>query len=86
MGAFGFLYAAQGQHAGQPDPGYPRGIGMKKSFLLLSIINGAGFFMTFFVPETKGRSLEDLSGENEDAEKETVANQSHRDLSTVDPV
>ncbi|CAK9220373.1 unnamed protein product [Sphagnum troendelagicum] len=86
VGAFGFLYAAQGQHTGQPDPGYPRGIGVKNSFLLLSIINGAGFFMTFFVPETKGRSLEDLSGENEDAEKETVGSQSHRDLSTVNPV
>jgi PHS family inorganic phosphate transporter-like MFS transporter len=86
VGAFGFLYAAQGQHTGQQDPGYPRGIGVKNSFLLLSIINGVGFFMTFFVPETKGRSLEDLSGENEDAEKETVGSQSHRELSTVNPV
>ena len=65
VGAFGFLYAAQSQVEGQQDNGYPTGIGLKNSFLLLSIINAVGFFCTFLVPETKGRSLEDLSGEND---------------------
>nr|XP_024368580.1 probable inorganic phosphate transporter 1-3 isoform X1 [Physcomitrium patens]XP_024368581.1 probable inorganic phosphate transporter 1-3 isoform X1 [Physcomitrium patens]PNR60721.1 hypothetical protein PHYPA_003514 [Physcomitrium patens] len=64
VGAFGFLYAAQNQTEGKQDKGYPTGIGLKNSFLLLSVINAAGLFMTFFVPETKGRSLEELSGEN----------------------
>ncbi|KAH8941070.1 hypothetical protein BDL97_14G018800 [Sphagnum fallax] len=69
VGAFGFLYAAQGQHPGEPDPGYPTGIGVKNSFIGLAVINGIGFLMTFLVPETKGRSLEDLSGENEAAKE-----------------
>jgi PHS family inorganic phosphate transporter-like MFS transporter len=69
VGAFGFLYAAQGQHPGEPDPGYPTGIGVKNSFIALAVINGVGFLMTFLVPETKGRSLEDLSGENEAAKE-----------------
>lgn len=64
VGAFGFSYASQSQHEGEQDKGYPTGIGLKNSFLLLSIINAAGFFMTFFVPETNGVSLEDLSGES----------------------
>jgi len=69
VGAFGFLYAAQSQHEGQQDKGYPTGIGVKNSFLLLSIINAIGFFMTFLVPETNGRSLEDLSGENDEVDE-----------------
>lgn len=64
VGAFGFLYAAQSAKEGEQDKGYPTGIGVKNSFLLLTVINAAGFFCTFFVPETKGRSLEELSGEN----------------------
>jgi PHS family inorganic phosphate transporter-like MFS transporter len=67
LGAFGFLYAAQGQHEGEPEPGYSQGIGLKNTFLVLSLINVLGFFMTFLVPETKGRSLEELSGENNNA-------------------
>ena len=69
VGAFGFLYAAQSQHEGQQDKGYPTGIGVKNSFLLLSIINAIGFFMTFLVPETNGKSLEDLSGENDEVDE-----------------
>lgn len=67
LGAFGFLYAAQGQHEGEPEPGYSQGIGLKNTFLVLSLISVLGFFMTFLVPETKGRSLEELSGENNNA-------------------
>jgi PHS family inorganic phosphate transporter-like MFS transporter len=65
VGAFGFQYAAESQHQGQQDKGYPTGIGLKRTFLALSIISLAGFVMTFFVPETNQRSLEDLSGEND---------------------
>ncbi|KAL3698005.1 hypothetical protein R1sor_012081 [Riccia sorocarpa] len=61
VGAFGFLYASQSAHEGKQDHGYPTGIGIKRSLLLLAITNCVGFFFTFLVPETKGKSLEDLS-------------------------
>lgn len=67
VGAFGFLYAAQDKH--KPDKGYPHGIGMKNALIMLGCINAAGFFFTFLVPETKGKSLEELSGENEELEE-----------------
>ncbi|CAM6125846.1 unnamed protein product [Calypogeia fissa] len=69
IGTFGFLYASQDDtHGSHPDPKYKKGIGYEYSFLLLAICSTMGFFCTlFFVPETKGRSLEDLSGEDEDA-------------------
>jgi PHS family inorganic phosphate transporter-like MFS transporter len=79
VGAFGFLYAAQNQVEGKQDPGYPTGIGLKNSFLLLSIINAAGFFCTFLVPETKGRSLEDLSGENDAEQQRAPYNSAYMD-------
>ncbi|KAG6556765.1 hypothetical protein Mapa_001709 [Marchantia paleacea] len=63
VGAFGFLYASQSQSA--PDAGYPKGIGIKNSLLVLAITNCLGFLFTFLIPETKGKSLEDLSGEND---------------------
>jgi PHS family inorganic phosphate transporter-like MFS transporter len=65
VGAFGFLYAAQGRHAGEPDPGYNTGIGVKDALLVLACVNAAGFFFTFLLPETACRSLEELSGEFE---------------------
>ncbi|KAG0585124.1 hypothetical protein KC19_3G260500 [Ceratodon purpureus] len=79
VGAFGFLYAAQGKGPGARDKGYPNGIGIKNAFLLLSIINLSGFFCTFMLPETKGRSLEDLSGEKDDDQRD-----SHYALSNLD--
>lgn len=65
IGAFGFLYAAQSPQEGSQDPGYPTGIGVRASLIILGVVNGLGFLFTFLVPETKGISLEDLSGENE---------------------
>jgi PHS family inorganic phosphate transporter-like MFS transporter len=70
VGAFGFLYAAQGKHQHTKEKGYPNGIGIKNAFLLLSLINLAGFFCTFLLPETKGKSLEDLSGENDEDQRD----------------
>ncbi|KAJ4843460.1 Inorganic phosphate transporter 1-4 [Turnera subulata] len=65
VGAFGFLYAAQNQDKAKADPGYPAGIGMRNSLIVLGVINLFGFLLTFLVPEPKGKSLEEISGENE---------------------
>ncbi|GLJ42655.1 hypothetical protein SUGI_0884180 [Cryptomeria japonica] len=66
IGAFGFLYAAQSTHQSEVDAGYKKGIGIKNSLIVLGVINALGFLFTFLVPETKGKSLEELSGENEE--------------------
>ncbi|CAA7045461.1 unnamed protein product [Microthlaspi erraticum] len=68
VGAFGFLYAAQPQDKTKTDAGYPPGIGVKNSLIMLGVINFIGMLFTFLVPEPKGKSLEELSGETE-AEK-----------------
>ncbi|KAH7434204.1 hypothetical protein KP509_06G005700 [Ceratopteris richardii] len=68
VGAFGFLYAAQNRHEGKQDPGYPTGLGIRTSLILLGVINALGFLFTFLIPETKGRSLEEITGEAEDDE------------------
>ncbi|KAF6154802.1 hypothetical protein GIB67_032414 [Kingdonia uniflora] len=74
VGAFGFLYLAQPKDKTKTDAGYPPGIGVKNSLIALGVINFLGVIFTFLVPESKGRSLEDMSGENEDEnEKETTA-------------
>ncbi|GJM93681.1 hypothetical protein PR202_ga10263 [Eleusine coracana subsp. coracana] len=40
---------------------------IKKALIILSITNMLGFFFTFLVPETMGRSLEEISGEDGNA-------------------
>ncbi|EFJ36034.1 hypothetical protein SELMODRAFT_78514 [Selaginella moellendorffii] len=64
VGAFGFLYAAQSPDREKTDAGYPTGVGIRTALLMLAVCNGLGFFFTLLVPETKGRSLEEISGEN----------------------
>ncbi|KAL3686966.1 hypothetical protein R1sor_013275 [Riccia sorocarpa] len=76
VGAFGFLYASQSKST--PDAGYPKGIGIKNSLLLLGITNCLGFFFTFFIPETKGKSLEDLSGENDQQAQDEMTRSNSR--------
>ncbi|KAL8486621.1 hypothetical protein ACS0TY_022881 [Phlomoides rotata] len=66
VGAFGFLYAAQPKEASKRDVGYPAGIGVKNSLIVLGCINFLGVLFTFLVPEANGKSLEEMSGENED--------------------
>ncbi|KAI3951394.1 hypothetical protein MKW92_022985 [Papaver armeniacum] len=73
IGAFGFLYAAQNQDPKKTDHGYPAGIGVKNSLIMLGVINFIGMLFTFLVPEPNGKSLEELSGENDgDVEEEKV--------------
>ncbi|CAL0308426.1 unnamed protein product [Lupinus luteus] len=66
VGAFGFLYASQSKDVTKRDAGYPAGIGMKYTLVVLAVTNCLGIFFTLLVPESKGKSLEELSGENED--------------------
>ncbi|KAE8714536.1 putative inorganic phosphate transporter 1-5 [Hibiscus syriacus] len=64
VGAFGFLYASQSQT--KPDAGYHHGIGVRNALMVLGAVNFLGFLFTFLVPESKGKSLEELTGENEE--------------------
>ncbi|KAG6774588.1 hypothetical protein POTOM_021949 [Populus tomentosa] len=65
VGAFGFLYLSQNQDKAKTDAGYPAGIGVKNSLLVLGVVNFFGILFTFLVPESNGKSLEEMSGENE---------------------
>lgn len=69
IGAFGFLYASQNQDKSKADAGFPAGIGMRNSLMVLGVINVIGLLFTFLVPESKGKSLEEMSRENEEEEE-----------------
>ncbi|KAL2530310.1 Inorganic phosphate transporter 1-4 [Forsythia ovata] len=66
VGAFGFLYAAQPTDPKKTDAGYPPGIGVRNSLIVLGCVNFLGILFTFLVPESNGKSLEEMSRENED--------------------
>ncbi|KAH6834655.1 phosphate transporter 1 [Perilla frutescens var. hirtella] len=65
VGAFGFLYAAQPKDPAKRDAGYPAGIGVRNSLIVLGCVNALGVIFTFLVPESNGISLEEMSRENE---------------------
>ncbi|KAK3414854.1 hypothetical protein EUGRSUZ_H00161, partial [Eucalyptus grandis] len=44
----------------------PSGIGTKNTLMILGGVNLLGVLFTLFVPESKGRSLEEISGEDEE--------------------
>jgi PHS family inorganic phosphate transporter-like MFS transporter len=72
VGAFGFQYAE-------------KGIGVRNTLIVLGVVNFLGIVFTVLVPESKGRSLEEMSGE---AEEETgsateLRQQPGHDLRTV---
>ncbi|XXG45479.1 hypothetical protein AAC387_Pa02g0552 [Persea americana] len=69
VGAFGFLYAAQSRDPKKTDHGYLPGIGVKNALILLGVTNALGLLFTFLVRESKGQSLEEMSGENEQGEE-----------------
>ncbi|KAF3456785.1 hypothetical protein FNV43_RR01439 [Rhamnella rubrinervis] len=73
VGAFGFLYASQSKDPTKVEAGYPTGIGMKNALIVLGVINFFGMLFTLLVPESKGKSLEELTGENEGEGNEPTA-------------
>ncbi|KAE9456304.1 hypothetical protein C3L33_11808, partial [Rhododendron williamsianum] len=77
VGAFGFLYASESDHAKLDDTGYSKGIGVKYSLIVLGFVSLFGMLFTFLVPEPKGKSLEELSGENEDNSVESTPDKQH---------
>ncbi|KAL5561887.1 hypothetical protein UlMin_031634 [Ulmus minor] len=69
VGAFGFLYLAQNQDKAKADAGFPAGIGVQNSLIVLGVINFLGMLFTLLVPESKGKSLEEMSGESHSEEE-----------------
>uniref|UniRef100_A0ACD5TUB5 Uncharacterized protein n=1 Tax=Avena sativa TaxID=4498 RepID=A0ACD5TUB5_AVESA len=65
IGSFGFLYLAQSPDAAKTAHGYLPGIGVRNSLFVLAGCSLLGFMLTFLVPEPKGKSLEEMSRENE---------------------
>ena len=53
VGAFGFVYAQTG-------------IGLRNTLIILGCVNFLGILFTLLVPESKGKSLEEMSGEAEE--------------------
>ncbi|CAD6209598.1 unnamed protein product [Miscanthus lutarioriparius] len=68
IGAFGFLYAAQDPK--KPDKGTRRASASATRSFVLAGTNFLGMLMSLFVPESKGKSLEEISKENVDEEAE----------------
>ncbi|KAH7430178.1 hypothetical protein KP509_09G087100 [Ceratopteris richardii] len=83
VGAFGFLYAAQNPTEGKQEAGYPTGLGVRTALLMLAGCNALGFLFTFFVPETKGRSLEEITGEDAGEKRSGLSNRNVISLSEL---
>ncbi|KAJ3685376.1 hypothetical protein LUZ61_014540 [Rhynchospora tenuis] len=73
IGSFGFLYAAQNPNPALTDHGYPPGIGVRYSLFVLAACNLFGAVFTLLVPDSKGKSLEEMSGENDEEDVEVEA-------------
>lgn len=75
------MYTAQDKDPAKRDsPNHPAGIGMTYALIVFGIINACAF-LHFLVPETNQRSLECLSGENEEAEADKRAADAKQRLS-----
>ncbi|KAL1212549.1 putative inorganic phosphate transporter 1-7 [Cardamine amara subsp. amara] len=83
VGAFGFLYLAQSPDKTKTEHGYPPGIGVKNSLIVLGVVNFLGMVFTLLVPESKGKSLEEMSGENENNDESSSSNNNNSKENTV---
>ncbi|XP_038979551.1 probable inorganic phosphate transporter 1-3 [Phoenix dactylifera] len=72
VGSFGFLYAAQSKDPKKRDKGYPTGIGVRNALFFLVATNFLGLVFSLLVPESKGKSLEEMSKETEGELHETT--------------
>jgi len=68
IGALGFVYASESTNLTKVDKGYHTGIGINNTLMILGVTNALGFLCTFLIPETNGKSLEELSREDEEWE------------------
>ncbi|XP_043695870.1 probable inorganic phosphate transporter 1-8 [Telopea speciosissima] len=59
VGAFGFVYAS----------GTSPGIGLQNTFYMLAATDFLGLMFTFLVPDAKGKSLEEISGDAAESEE-----------------
>lgn len=64
VGAFGFQYAE-------------KAIGVRNTLIILGVVNFLGIVFTFLVPESKGRSLEEMSGEAEEENGDAIELSQH---------
>ncbi|VFQ76667.1 unnamed protein product [Cuscuta campestris] len=69
MGSFGFLYLAQPRDKSKADAGYPAGIGVRNSLIILAVLNFLGILCTLLVPELKEKSLQNLSRDDNEEER-----------------
>ncbi|OEL20578.1 putative inorganic phosphate transporter 1-4 [Dichanthelium oligosanthes] len=68
VGTFGFMYAAQKKDGSEAtETGYPSGIGVRASLFVLGASNVLGILFTCLLPEPKGRSLEEVSGDGDES-------------------
>ena len=61
VGTFGFVYAA-------------KSYGVRNILIVMGVVNLLGLLFTFLVPESRGRSLEDMSGEAEEDDSANTTN------------
>ncbi|KAL6871440.1 hypothetical protein ACP4OV_014269 [Aristida adscensionis] len=67
---FGFMYAAQRADGSEmAETRYPSGIGVRASLFVLGASNVLGILFTCLLPEPKGRSLEEVSGDGDDGDE-----------------
>nr|XP_004516955.2 inorganic phosphate transporter 1-11-like [Cicer arietinum] len=61
------------------DSAHDKTKGIKKAIMALLVVNLLGFFCTFLVPETQGRSLEEISGEEKEFEENNTSSEVKND-------